>query len=94
MAKSELAVLTTQYLEPPFPDEETLANEVVAWQAHRNKHHTKADSQFTTPSARVKLKGFYPQFELLAQLPLSTPSFLCSASPEMQLRRHMSRLCR
>jgi hypothetical protein len=28
-----------------------------------NKHHAKADWQFTTANARVKLKRLYPQFE-------------------------------
>jgi len=40
-----------------------LAHEVTAWQDHRNKHHAKADWQFTTANARVKLKRLYPQFE-------------------------------
>jgi Homeodomain-like domain len=35
----------------------------IAWQDHRNKHHAKADWQFTTANARVKLKRLYPQFE-------------------------------
>ncbi len=32
---------------------------------HRNKHHAKADWQFTTADARVKLKRLYPNFERL-----------------------------
>ena len=42
---------------------EILAHEVTAWQDHRNKHHAKADWQFTTANTRVKLKRLYPQFE-------------------------------
>ena len=38
-------------------------HEVTAWQDHRNKNHAKADWQFTTANARVKLKRLYPQFE-------------------------------
>jgi hypothetical protein len=38
----------------------TLADEIAAWQAHRNNNHTKADWQFTTASARIKLKRLYP----------------------------------
>jgi hypothetical protein len=34
-----------------------------ASQDHRNKHHAKANWQFTTDHARVKLKRLYPQFE-------------------------------
>src|SRR5271165_2125310 len=56
MAESELAVLTTQCLSRRIPDKQTLEREVAAWQDHRNKHHAKADWQFTTDDARVKLK--------------------------------------
>jgi len=35
---------------------QTLQREVAAWQDYRNKHHAKADWQFTTDDARVKLK--------------------------------------
>ena len=34
--------------------------EVAAWEVSRNKNHTKADWQFTTAKARVKLKRLYP----------------------------------
>ncbi len=63
MAESELAVLTTQCLSRRIPDKQTLEREVAAWQDHRNKHHAKADWQFTTDDARVKLKRLYPHFE-------------------------------
>src|SRR5271157_91048 len=46
--------------EPPHPDKQTLNKEVAAWEHHRNKHHAKADWQFTTHHARVKLKRLYP----------------------------------
>ena len=64
MAESELAVLTRQCLNRRIPDKKTLEKEVAAWERHRNKHHAKADWQFTTEKARVKLKRLYPQFEL------------------------------
>ena len=63
MAESELAVLTRQCLTRRIPDKQTLEKEVAAWERHRNKHHAKADWQFTTHEARVKLKRLYPQFE-------------------------------
>jgi hypothetical protein len=63
MAESELAVLTTQCLNRRIPDKTTLDKEVAAWETYRNKHHAKADWQFTTENARVKLKRLYPQFE-------------------------------
>jgi hypothetical protein len=61
MAESELAVLTNQCLDRRIPDKASLEKEVAAWQAYRNKHHAKADWQFTTKDARVKLKRLYPQ---------------------------------
>ena len=63
MAESELAVLTTQCLRRRIPNKQVLQREVGAWQDHRNKHHAKADWQFTTDDARVKLKRLYPHFE-------------------------------
>jgi hypothetical protein len=63
MAESELAVLTTQCLSRRIPDRQTLETEVAAWERHRNKHHARADWQFTTENARTKLKSLYPQFE-------------------------------
>ena len=63
MAESELGVLSNQCLDRRIPDKQTLTAEVAAWQHNRNKHHAKADWQFTTADARVKLKRLYPQFE-------------------------------
>ena len=63
MAESELAVLSTQCLDRRIPDKQKLIGEVAAWQENRNRHHAKADWQFTTADARVKLKRLYPQFE-------------------------------
>ena len=63
MAESELGVLASQCLDRRIADKQILAHEVTAWQDHRNKHHAKADWQFTTANARVKLKRLYPQFE-------------------------------
>lgn len=60
MAESELAHLCNQCLDRRIPDKETLAMEVAAWQSERNTNHTKADWQFTTEKARIKLKRLYP----------------------------------
>jgi hypothetical protein len=60
MAESELSVLSSQCLDRRIPDKQTLIEEVDAWEANRNKHHTKADWQFSTVDARVKLKRLYP----------------------------------
>ena len=63
MAESELGVLASQCLDRRIANKQILAHEVTAWQDHRNNHHAKADWQFTTANARIKLKRLYPQFE-------------------------------
>ena len=60
MAESELSVVSSQCLDRRIPDKQMLVDEVAAWEADRNKKHTKADWQFTTADARVKLKRLYP----------------------------------
>jgi hypothetical protein len=60
LAESELSVLSSQCLDRRIPDKQTLTEEVTAWQAERNKKHAKADWQFTTADARVRLKRLYP----------------------------------
>ena len=62
MAESELGVLASQCLDRRIADKQILTHEVNAWQHHRNKHHAKANWQFKTADARVKLKRLYPQF--------------------------------
>ena len=62
MAESELGVLTNQCLSRRIPDKQTLGREVAAWRDHRNYHHAKADWQFKTGDARVRLKRLYPSF--------------------------------
>jgi hypothetical protein len=62
MTESELAVLTNQFPNRRISDKPTLAEEVAAWEAHRNEYHAKADWQFTANDVRVKLKTLYPQF--------------------------------
>jgi len=62
MAESELGVLSSQCLDRRIPDKETLVKEIAVWEDDRNKHHTKADWQFTTDNARIKLKHLYPTF--------------------------------
>jgi DDE superfamily endonuclease len=60
MAESELSVLSSQCLARRIPDKQMLIDEVTAWQGRRNQNHAKADWQFTTADARVKLKRLYP----------------------------------
>jgi uncharacterized small protein (DUF1192 family) len=60
MAESELGVLSSQCLDRRIPDQQVLKEEVETWEADRNRKHAKADWQFTTADARVKLKRLYP----------------------------------
>ena len=60
MAASELSVLSSQCLDRRIPDQQVLKEEVRAWEADRNTKHAKANWQFTTTDARVKLKRLYP----------------------------------
>ena len=64
MAESELSVLSSQCLDRRIGDLPTLRAEVAAWVADRNKAHAKADWQFKTDDARVKLKSLYPVFPI------------------------------
>jgi hypothetical protein len=45
-----------------IPHKQTLIEEVAAWEEARNKNPAKADWQFTTADARIKLKRLYPSF--------------------------------
>jgi hypothetical protein len=58
MAESELGVLSTQSLDRCFPDKQ---NRRMGGKPQRV--HAKADWQFTTDGARIKLRKLYPQFE-------------------------------
>lgn len=60
LAESELAVLSCQCLDRRIPNQQALKAEVEAWEADRNSKHAKANWQFTTEEARVKLKRLYP----------------------------------
>lgn len=60
MAESELAILAAQCLDRRIPDKSALATEIAAWVKNRNTDNTKADWQFTTADARVRLKHLYP----------------------------------
>lgn len=62
LAESELGHLTKQCLDRRIPDKQSLIKEMAAWEKNRNKNHTKANWQFTTEKARVKLKNLYPSF--------------------------------
>jgi len=60
MAEIELSVLASQCLNRRLPDRETMDRECQAWANTRNKEEHKANWQFTTKDARVKLRRLYP----------------------------------
>ncbi|MGA2058380.1 MAG: transposase, partial [Bradyrhizobium sp.] len=60
LAESELGVLSSQCLDRRIADKQTLVEEIAAWQQHRNANHSKANWQFSTQNARIKLKHLYP----------------------------------
>jgi len=64
MAECELSVLARQCLDRRIPDRATLEREVAAWQKRRNDAGVKANWQFTTADARIKLKRLYPTIQL------------------------------
>ncbi len=63
MAEIELSALTRQCLARRIPDQETLKQEVAAWERVRNRVATTVDWQFTTADARIKLKRLYPSIQ-------------------------------
>ncbi len=63
MAEIELSVLARQCLDRRIADKATLVGEVAAWEADRNAKAVKADWQFTTADARVRLRKLYPTID-------------------------------
>ena len=61
MAEIELSVLAKQCLSERMGSREHLASQVAAWQERRDKAKARANWQFTTEDARVKLRKLYPQ---------------------------------
>ena len=63
MAEIELSVLARQCLDRRIPDQETLKQEVAAWEQLRNQGNHSVDWRFTTADARIKLKRLYPSIQ-------------------------------
>jgi transposase len=61
MAEIELSVLARQCLDQRIPDQETLAEEVSAWEEERNAAESSIEWRFTSADARIKLKHLYPE---------------------------------
>jgi hypothetical protein len=62
MAEIELNVMIGQCLDRRIDCIEKLQKQVAAWQEKRDQIRAKVNWQFTTESARVKLKRLYPTF--------------------------------
>lgn len=60
MAEIELNVLMGQCLKRRIDNVTTIREETEAWQENRNNKKAKINWQFTTKSARIKLKRLYP----------------------------------
>ncbi len=63
MAEIELGIMANQCLDRRLPDQDTLADEVRAWEERRNATGHRIDWRFTTADARIKLKHLYPSFD-------------------------------
>ena len=61
MAEIDLSVLARQCLDRRIPDQQTLAEEVGAWESDRNAYESSIDWRFTTQEARIKPKHLYPE---------------------------------
>lgn len=60
MAEIELNVLTRQCFNRRIDNMQKVRAEVLAWQNYRNNKDSKANWQFTTKDARIKLSRLYP----------------------------------
>jgi hypothetical protein len=60
IAEIELSALTRQALARRLARQDTLARRVARWEVERNAASTTIDWQFTTDTARVKLRSLYP----------------------------------
>ncbi len=63
MAEIELGILGRQCLSRRIDNIGDLRREVTAWKTDRNSAGTKANWQFTTADARIKLRRLYPSLD-------------------------------
>lgn len=63
MAEIEFSALKRQCLDCRVPNQETLKQKIAEWEQHRNEKIIKANWQFRTEDARVKLKRLYPSIK-------------------------------
>jgi len=60
IAEIELSVLTRQGLKRRVENKEVLKQQITEWYEERNRNESKADWQFKTKDARIKLRRLYP----------------------------------
>ncbi len=60
MAEIELSILQRDCLNRHIATKELLASEISAWQTKRNAKQAKANWQFASKDARIKLHKLYP----------------------------------
>ena len=63
MAEIELGILGRQCLSRRIDNVDELRHEVKEWETARDAAETKANWQFTTADARIKLRRLYPSAE-------------------------------
>jgi hypothetical protein len=63
MAEIECSALQRQCLDRRIPDQETLRDEITAWEERRNAQAVSVDWRFTTADARIRLKRLYPSIK-------------------------------
>jgi len=63
VAEIELNVMISQCLRRRIDNIEELAEEVSAWQTHRDQLDATVNWQFTAQDARIKLKRLYPTLQ-------------------------------
>jgi hypothetical protein len=63
MAEIEFSALQRQCLDHRIPDQETLREEIAAWEDRRNDQAVKVNWRFTTADARIRLRRLYPSIK-------------------------------
>jgi transposase len=63
MAEIEFSALQRQCLDRRLPDQETLREEIAAWEDRRNEQEVKVNWRFTTADARIRLQRLYPSIK-------------------------------
>jgi hypothetical protein len=60
MIRIELSRLSGQYLDRRAPDEQTLRQEIAAWEKERNEQRAMINWRFAPADARLELRQLYP----------------------------------